>query len=179
MVHQPFASVGVRYDCSSVNTLAPCEGLLFSIVSESSGESDCGARYVVVGIRTRLQAPCKGLLFSIVSESSGESDCGARDVMVGIRTRLQVNSDVSDKLVVWLSRDDVVKKVPIRGPGTVKYTRRASHGDGGVDESKLVVARKLQKQGSVAVNDPDVPLICPNYFTILLSYFYTSSSVSI
>ena len=101
--------------------------------------------------------------------------------MVGIRTRLQVNSDISDKLAVWLSRDDVVNTFLIRRPGTVECTRRASLGDGEecVDEGKLVVTRKPQKRGSIAVTHPDVPAICPNYFTTLLSYSYTSSSVSI
>ena len=54
-LYQPFASVGVRRDCSSVNTLAPYGGSLFSIMSESAGDSDSGAHDVVVGIRTRLQ----------------------------------------------------------------------------------------------------------------------------
>ena len=53
--YQPFASVGVRRDCSSVNTLAPCGGSLFSITSESTWESDPGTHNVVVGIRMRLQ----------------------------------------------------------------------------------------------------------------------------
>ena len=48
-------SVVVRRDCSSVNTLAPCGGWLFSITRESAGESDSGTHDVVVGIRTRLQ----------------------------------------------------------------------------------------------------------------------------
>ena len=147
-LNQPFASVGVRRDFSSVNTLAPCEGSLFSITSESAGESDAGAH----------------------------------DVVVGICTQLQVNSDISDKLAVWLSRDDVVNTFPIRGPGSVECTRRASLGDGEerVDEGKLVVTRKLQERGSVAVTHPGAPAIRPNYFTILLlSHSYTSSSVSI
>ena len=50
--------------------------------------------------------------------------------MAGIRTRLQVDSDVSDKLAVWLPRDDVVKTFLIRRPGTVECTRRVSLGDG-------------------------------------------------
>ena len=54
-LNQPFASVGVRRDSSSVNTLAPCGGSLFSITSESAWESDSDAHDVVVGIRTRLQ----------------------------------------------------------------------------------------------------------------------------
>ena len=60
--------------------------------------------------------------------------------MVRIRIRLQVNSDISDKLAMWLSRDDIVNTFPIRGPGTVECTRRASLGDGEecVDEGKLV-----------------------------------------
>ena len=70
MLYQSFTLVDVRRDCLSVNTITPCEGSLFSNMSESAGESDCGAH----------------------------------DVVVGILTRLQVNSDVSDKLAVWLSR---------------------------------------------------------------------------
>ena len=54
-LNQPFASVGVRRDCSSVNILAPCGGSLFSITSESPWESGSGAHDVVVGIRMRLQ----------------------------------------------------------------------------------------------------------------------------
>ena len=50
-----FASVGVRRDCSSVNTLAPCGGSLFSITSEPPWDSDSGAHDVVIGIRMRLQ----------------------------------------------------------------------------------------------------------------------------
>ena len=146
-LYQPFASVGVRRDCSSVNTLAPCGGSLFSITSESARESHSGADEIVVGIRTRLQ----------------------------------VNSDISDKLAVWLSRDDVVNTFPIRGSSTVECTRRASLGDGEehVDEGKLVAIHKLQKRGSVAVTHSGVPAACPNYFTTLLSYLYISSSVSI
>ena len=55
--------------------------------------------------------------------------------------RLQVNSDISNKLAMWLSRDNVVNTFPIRGSGTVECTRRASLGDGEecVDEGKLVV----------------------------------------
>ena len=126
-------------------------------------------------------APWGGSLFSITSESARESDSGAHYVVVGIRTRLQANSDISDKLAVWLSRDDVVNTFPIRGPGTVECTRRASLGDGEecVDEGKLVVTHKPQKRGAVAVTHPGVPAICPNYFTTLHSYSYTSSSVSI
>ena len=69
--------------------------------------------------------------------------------MVRIRIRLQVNSDISDKLAMWLSRDYIVNTFPIRGPGTVECTRRASLGDGEecVDEGKLVVTRKPQKRG--------------------------------
>ena len=112
-MYQPFASVGVRRDCSYVNTLAPCGSSLFSITSKSAGDSDCGVHDVVVEIRTRLQV---------------------------------VNSDVSDKLAVWLSRDDVVKTFSIRGPSTVECTRRASLGyeEERVDEGKLVVTRKPQ-----------------------------------
>ena len=102
--------------------------------------------------------------------------------MVGIRTRLQVNSDTSDKLAVGLSRDYEVNTFLIHGSGTVECTRRASLGNGEerVDEGKLVVTRKPQKRGSVAVTHPGVPTICPNYFTtLLLSHSYTSSSVSI
>ena len=105
-MNQPFASVGVRRDCSSVNTLAPCGGSLFSITSKSPWEAD---------------------------------SC-AYDIVVRIRIRLQVNSDISDKLAMWLSRDDIVNTFPIRGAGTVECTRRASLGDGEecVDEGKLV-----------------------------------------
>ena len=83
----------------------------------------------------------------ITSEYAAESDSGAHDVVVELRTRLQVNSNISDKLTVWLSRDDVVNTFPIRGPGTVECTRRASLGDGEehVNEGKLVVTRKPQK----------------------------------
>ena len=95
MLYQPFAPVGIRRDCSSVHTLAPCRGSLFSITSQSVAESDCGAHGIVVGIRTRLQ----------------------------------VNSDISNKLSVWLSRDDVVNTFPTRGPGNIECTRRASLGD--------------------------------------------------
>ena len=100
--------------------------------------------------------------------------------MAKIRTWLQVNSDISDKLAVWLSRDDVVNTSPISGPGTVEFTRRASLGDGEkrVDEGKAVVTRKPQKRGSVAVTHPGVPAICPICITILLSHLYTISSVS-
>ena len=116
--------------------------------------------------------PCQGSLFSITSESAEESHCGAHDIVVGICLRLQGNSDVSDKLSVWLWRYDVVNTFLFRGPGTIESTRRSSLGDRGdcVDEGKLVVARKPQKQGSVAVTHPGVPSICPN--------LYTSSSVS-
>ena len=41
------------------------------------------------------------------------------------------------------------------------------------------VTRKPQMRGSVAVTHPGVPAICPDYFKLLLSYSYTSSSVSI
>ena len=54
-LNQPFASVGVRRDCSSVNTLAPCGGSLLSITSKSPWESDSGAHDIVVGIRIWLQ----------------------------------------------------------------------------------------------------------------------------
>ena len=54
-LNQPFASVGIRRDCSSVNTLVPCGGLLFSITSKSPWDSDSGAHDVVVGVRMRLQ----------------------------------------------------------------------------------------------------------------------------
>ena len=83
---------------------------------------------------------------------------------------------------MWLLRDDVINTIPIRGPGTAECTRCASLGVGEerVDEGKLVVTRKPQKRGSVAVTHPGVPAICPNYFTILLnSHSYTSSSVII
>ena len=117
-------------------------------------------------------------MFKVTSESA---ECDTHDAVVGIRTRLQVNRDVSDKLRVWLPRDDVVKTFPIRGPGTVECTRRVFFRDveDRVDVGKLVVTRKPQKRGSVAITDPTVPPICSNYFTTLLSYSYTSSSVSI
>ena len=51
--------------------------------------------------------PCGNSLFPITSESAGQSGRGSGDVVVGIHTRLQINSDVSDNLAVWLSRDDV------------------------------------------------------------------------
>ena len=126
-------------------------------------------------------APCGGSLFLITSKSAGESDSGAHDAVVGIRTRLQVNSDISDKLAVWLSRDGAVNTFPIRELGTVECTGRASLGDGEerVDEGKFVVTRKPQKRGFVTVTHPGVPAICPNYFTTLFSYPYTSYSVSI
>ena len=54
-MYKPLASVSVRRDCSSVDALALRGGSLFSIASESAGESDSGAHDVVVGIRTRLQ----------------------------------------------------------------------------------------------------------------------------
>ena len=148
-LYQPFASVGVRRDCSSANTTSPCGGSLLSIMSESAEESDSGAH----------------------------------DVVVGIRNQLQVNNGVSDTLAVWLSRDDVVNTFPIRRPGTVECTRRSSLGDEEerVDEGRLVVTRRPPKRGSIAAvtDDPDVLPISPNYFTILLSYSYTGSSVSI
>ena len=50
--------------------------------------------------------------------------------MVGIQTRLQVDNDVSDQLVGWLPRDDVIKTFLIRGPSTVECTIRASLEDG-------------------------------------------------
>ena len=68
--------------------------------------------------------PCGGSLFKVTSESAAE--CDTHDAVVGIRTRLQVNRDVSDKLRVWLPRDDVVKTFSIRGPGTVECTRHVS-----------------------------------------------------
>ena len=125
---------------------------------------------------------CGGSLFSVTRESAGDSDCGAHDDVVRIRTRLQVNRDASDKLGVWLSRDDVLETFPIRGPGTVECTRRVSLRDGEerVDKGKLVVTRKRQKRGFVVVlTGPSVPPMCPNYFTTFLSYSYTNSSVSI
>ena len=54
---EALASVGVRCDYLSVNTLAPCGGSLVSITSESTGEFDCGALDAAVGNRTRLQEP--------------------------------------------------------------------------------------------------------------------------
>ena len=71
-------------------------------------------------------APSEGSLFSATSDSAGESDCDTHNVVVGIRTLLQVNSDVSDKLGAWLSRNYVVKTFPVRGLGTVECTRRSS-----------------------------------------------------
>ena len=71
--------------------------------------------------------PCGCSLFKVTSESA---ECDTHDAVVGIRTRLQVNRDVSDKLRVWLPRDDVVKTFPIRGPGTVECTRRVPFRDG-------------------------------------------------
>ena len=47
-LYQSFASVVVRRDGSSINTLAPSRGSLFLVTSESAGESDCGVRDVVV-----------------------------------------------------------------------------------------------------------------------------------
>ena len=91
--------------------------------------------------------PCRDSLFLVTSESVGEPDSGANDVVVDICTLLQVNSDVSDKLGVWLLRDDAFKSFSIHGLGNVECTRRASLGDGeeGVDEGKLVVTRKPKK----------------------------------
>ena len=132
-LYQPFASsVGVRRDCSSINTLAPCGGPLFSITSESAAESDYGAH----------------------------------DVVVGIRTRLQVNIDVSDKLAVWSSRDDVVETFSIRGPSIVECTKRASLEDGEerVDEGKLVVTREPQKARFRCCPRPG----CPSHMLQLL-----------
>ena len=119
--------------------------------------------------------PRGGSLVKVTSESA---ECNTHDAVVGIRTRLQVNRDVWDKLRVWLPRDDVVKTFPIRGQ---VCTRRVSLRDGEdrVDVGKLVVTRKPQKRGFVAITGPIVSPICPNYFTALLSYSYTSSSVSI
>ena len=70
---------------------------------------------------------------------------------------------------------------PIHGPGTVKCTRHASLEDREerFDQGKLDVTLKPPQQGPVAFNDQGVPPICPNYFTVLLSYSHTSSSVSI
>ena len=89
-------------------------------------------------------APCRDSLFSVTSKSAGEPYSRANDVVVGIRTLLQVNSDVSDKLGVWLLRDDASKSFSIRGLRNVECQRRASLGDGdeSVDEGKLVVTRK-------------------------------------
>ena len=89
-------------------------------------------------------APCRDSLFSVTSESAGEPYSRANDVVVGIRTLLQVNSDVSDKLGVWLLRDDASKSFSIRGLRNVECQRCASLGDGNesVDEGKLVVTRK-------------------------------------
>ena len=44
--------------------------------------------------------------------------------------RRQVDSDISDKLAVWLPRDDVVKTILIYGPGTFECTRHSPLGDG-------------------------------------------------
>ena len=92
-------------------------------------------------------APCRGSLYSVTSESAGEPDSGANDVVVGIRTLLQVNSVVSDKLGVWLLRDDAFKSFSISELVNVECTRRASLGDGdeSVDEGKLVVTRKPKR----------------------------------
>ena len=49
-----------------------------------------------------------GARYFRTSESARESDSDAQDIVVGTCTRLQVNSDISNKLAVWLSRDDVV-----------------------------------------------------------------------
>ena len=121
--------------------------------------------------------PCGGSLFKVTSESA---ECDTHDAVVGIRTRLQVNRNVSDKIRVWLPRDDVVKTFHIRGPDTVECTRRVLFRDGEkrVDVGKLVTRKPLNR-GSVAITGPSVPPICPNYFTTLLSYSYTSSSVNI
>ena len=126
-------------------------------------------------------APRRGTLFSISSRSCGELDSGALDVVVGIRPRLQASSHISDKLGMWLSRDDVVNTLPIRGPGTIECTRRASLGAGEerVNVGKLFVSRKPQKRGSVAVTHPGVPPKCPNHLTAIMSYSYTSSRVRI
>ena len=88
-LYQSFAAVIVRGGCSYINTLMPCGGSLFKVMSESA-------------------------------------ECDTHDAVVGIRTRLQVNRDVSDKLRLWLPRDDVVKTFLIRGPGTIECTRRVS-----------------------------------------------------
>ena len=105
--------------------------------------------------------PCGGSLFKVTTEPA---ECDTHDTVVGIRTRLEMNRDVSNELRVWLPRDDVVKTFPIHGPGTVKCTRRVSLRDGEepVDVGKLVVTRKPQKRGSVAITGPSVPSICPN-----------------
>ena len=126
--------------------------------------------------------PCGKSQFSIASESAGELDGGAHDVLVGIRTRLQVNINVSDNLAVRLPRESVVKTFPIRRPGTVECTRCTSLGDGEerVDEAKLVVPRKPQKRGYIAVTDLGFPPIGPNYFlTTPLCFLYASPSVSV
>ena len=75
--------------------------------------------FTSVGVRrdyslVKTLTTCGGSLFSITRKSVGKSDCGAHDIIVvGIRTWLQVNSNVSDKVAVWLRRDDIVKTFPI------------------------------------------------------------------
>ena len=161
-------------DCAPEFGLRELTGykLLYQPIASVSVQRNCSS--------VNILASCEGSLLLITSESAGESDSGSHDVVVGIHTRLQVNSGISDKPAVWLTRD-VVSTFSIRGPGTVECTRRAFLGDGEerVDEGKLVVTRKPQKRGSVAVIHPGVPPICPSYFTTILSYSYTSSSVSL
>ena len=92
---------------------------------------------------------CGGPLFFITSESIGESVSGAHDLVIGIRTRLQVNVDISDKLTVYLLRDDIVKTFPIHWTGTVECTRGASLGDG----------EERAYEGKLAVTDRGFPPI--------------------
>ena len=100
-------------DCAPVFGLRELTGYkLYQLFTSAVGRRNCSS--------VNTLAPCEGSLFSITCESAGESDSRAHDVVVGIRTRLQVNSDVSDKLAVWLSRDDVVNTFPIRGPGSIE-----------------------------------------------------------
>ena len=115
-------------------------------------------------------ATCGDSPFFIASKSAGELDGGTRNVLVGIRTRSQVNIDASDNLAVRLPRENVVKTFPICRSDTAECTRCASLGDGKerVDEGKLIVPRKPQKRGPIAVTDPGFPPIDPDYFSTTL-----------
>ena len=99
------------------------------------------------------------------NQTDTNTDCGSHDTVVGIRSIwLQLDGDVSGKLAVRLPRDAPLNK---RGDGE-------EH----AGEGKLVVPCKPQKRSSVAAIDPGVPLIGPNYFTILLYYSYISPSLN-